>query len=69
MATATRPKAVRQIPKFASELEESEWWDTHTLADDLWESGPKVEAELDKLLGIRRRKVAPPHPAKAKKAS
>ena len=43
------------IPKFKNELEESDWWDTHTLAPELWESGPEVDAELDKLLGIKRK--------------
>lgn len=66
MATTTRRKIVRESPKFKSELEESQWWDTHTLAADLWQSGPEIEAEIDKLLGIRRRKTSIP---KSKKAS
>lgn len=65
---ATRHKVVREMPKFKSELEESEWWDTHTLADDLWHSSPQVEAELDKTLGIHR-KAAAKQAAKNKKAS
>lgn len=31
------------IPEFASEAEEAEFWDTHYLADELWERNKLIE--------------------------
>jgi len=38
--------------------EEADWWDTHELADHLWESGPEVEAEIRKLARPRKQKTS-----------
>jgi len=49
-------RSLDQIPRFRNDLEESDWWDEHELAPELMESGPQVEADLDKALGIKRPK-------------
>lgn len=33
----TLVRSLSEIPRFASEDEEREWWATHDLADELWE--------------------------------
>jgi hypothetical protein len=33
------------IPVFASEKEEAEWWDTHELSDELWDTLPAVPSD------------------------
>lgn len=55
MGKAAEKKIIRsldQIPRFRNELEESDWWDEHELAPELMESGPQVEADFYKALGV-----------------
>ena len=40
------------IPNFASEVEEAAFWDTHTMAENLWSRG---NSELDALVPARPR--------------
>jgi hypothetical protein len=57
-----------EIPDFASEDEEREWWATHEFSDELWESledkSGELAAELDEIIplpsGPRRRMKARP---------
>jgi hypothetical protein len=35
-----------EIPAFASEAEEADFWDTHEFSDELWDSLPSAEDEL-----------------------
>lgn len=37
---------LEEIPEFASERQEAEFWDTHTMSDELWNSLPRLEGEL-----------------------
>ncbi len=42
----TTVQSLEEIPEFASEREEAEFWDTHTMSDDLWNALPPAEDEL-----------------------
>lgn len=44
----------KDLPDFAAMTPEQEalFWETHEVAPDLFETGPRVEAELDVLLGL-----------------
>ena len=50
MTNETRPMttihSADEIPAFASERDEAEFWDTHTLGDEFWENAPGL-ADLD----------------------
>lgn len=50
MTNETRPiieiHSPDEIPAFASEREEAEFWDTHSLGDEFWENAPAL-ADLD----------------------
>lgn len=37
---------LEEIPDFGSEQQEAEFWDTHTMSDELWDSLPGMEGEL-----------------------
>lgn len=43
-----------QLPDFSSMTREQEadWWDEHDVADELWEEGPEVDAEVNAALGV-----------------
>lgn len=41
----TTVRDLAEIPDFASERQEAEFWDTHTMSDELWDSLPPVEDE------------------------
>jgi len=43
-----------QLPNFEemTREQEAEWWETHDLADDLFEEGPEIDAEVYEALGI-----------------
>lgn len=46
-----------EIPAFADECEEVEFWDTHEMSDELWDSLPAIpDDELARLDGIRARR-------------
>jgi hypothetical protein len=49
-----------EIPEFANEDEEREFWWTHEFSDELWDSLPDASEELDEIAplptGPRRRK-------------
>jgi hypothetical protein len=48
-------RSLREIPRFASEDEERQWWATHDLADELWEPATTEDfATLDELRSARR---------------
>ena len=48
-------RSLSEIPRFASEDEEREWWATHDLADELWEPATTEDlALLDQLQASRR---------------
>lgn len=46
--------AAEQLPDFSSMTREQEadWWDEHDVADELWEEGPEVDAEVTAMLGV-----------------
>lgn len=43
-----------ELPDFGkmTRQQEAEWWETHDLADGLFEEGPEVDAEVYEALGI-----------------
>lgn len=43
-----------QLPDFSSMTREGEadCWDEHDVADELWEEGPEVDAEVNAALGV-----------------
>lgn len=45
-------KSLSEIPRFKTEDEEREYWETHSLSDTLWEVlyDPKVEKEFDEMV-------------------
>jgi len=45
-------RSLSEIPRFASEDEERDWWATHDLADELWE--PPTAEDLALLDELRR---------------
>lgn len=45
--------SLREIPRFASESEEGEWWAEHDLAEELYDELEPPAAELRKLLSGR----------------
>lgn len=48
-------RSLSEIPRFASEDEERDWWATHDLADELWEPATAEDlALLDQLQTSRR---------------
>jgi hypothetical protein len=48
-----------EIPRFASEDEERDWWATHDLADELWEPATTEDLALLEELGGTPR-IRPP---------
>jgi hypothetical protein len=50
-----------EIPAFASEDEEREWWAAHQMSEELYAQLQDVSAQLDKIL--------PPVPRKARRAA
>lgn len=32
--------------------QEADWWDEHDVADELWEEGPEIDAEVNAALGV-----------------
>lgn len=50
--------AAEQLPDFSSMTREQEadWWDEHDVADELWEEGPEIDAEVDAALGFQNPK-------------
>jgi hypothetical protein len=49
---------MEEVPDFASECEEVEYWDTHELAADLFQRGPLDPDEEAALARIRERRTA-----------
>ena len=56
MATKTKKLITSrdQIPDFKDPTKLAEWLEAHELAEDLYESGPKVDSDFYKRLGIKR---------------
>lgn len=50
-------KSYEDIPDFASEDEEREWWATHDLADELWEDVTAEQKALIQRLRMKYRYV------------
>lgn len=51
-------QSMDEVPNFASECEEVEYWDTHELAADLFQRGPLEPDEEAALARIRERRTA-----------
>jgi hypothetical protein len=51
--------SVDDVPDFANECEEVEYWDTHELAADLFHGGPLEPDEEAALARARDRRAAP----------
>ena len=59
---SNRPRTVinslKEIPAFANECEEVEFWDTHEMSDELWDSLPPIPddefARLDRFRAKRQ---------------
>jgi hypothetical protein len=43
-------RSLDEIPSFASEDEEREWWATHQLSEELYEQLEDASSELDEIL-------------------
>jgi hypothetical protein len=43
-----------QIPDFKNPVDLADFWETHELADELFDTGPQVDADFYKRLGIKR---------------
>ena len=45
-------KSLSEIPRFKTEDEERDFWETHSLSDVLWDAlyDPKVEKEFDEMV-------------------
>lgn len=41
----TTVRDLAEIPDFASERQEAEFWDTHTMSDELWDALPATDDE------------------------
>ncbi|HEY4685857.1 MAG TPA: hypothetical protein VII57_07410 [Dehalococcoidia bacterium] len=52
--------SLNEMPDFASEDEEREWWAQHELSDELYNSLEDVSAELDKIAPLPRKAKAAP---------
>jgi hypothetical protein len=53
-------RSLREIPRFASEDEERQWWATHDLADELWQPATTEDvAILDELRGAQQAHIHP----------
>jgi len=50
----TEIKNVNNLPDFSkmTPAQEAEFWESHELSDNMYETGDDVEAEIDELLGI-----------------
>ena len=44
-----------EIPEFATEHEEWEWWETHEYSDSLWDSSPMTKNDLSGLVLTKRK--------------
>jgi hypothetical protein len=64
MATSERTvvTSLADVPQFATEDEEREWWATHDLAPDLWEDVPEEHEAWLKRLREQRRRVPSARP-------
>jgi hypothetical protein len=60
MAKKKAITSLEQIPQFDDLVEMGEFWETHELAPELYESGPLVDADFYKRLGITRLKNRKP---------
>jgi hypothetical protein len=48
-----------EIPRFANEDEEREWWATHELSEQLYERLEDTSSELDQILPLTKPKAKP----------
>lgn len=44
--------SLSEVPEFATERQEAEFWDAHTMSDELWDSLPPVHTESSGPMGV-----------------